>query len=118
MKERRISPRVALDIDFCMLSHLKGADLVGLIRDISPEGLCIELATGDSMEHIAVGEPVTLHDFPDYMGLSVEHVPGQIAWRHGDSCGVVFSNPLREDYAALVASRNKQLDCSFFGMTY
>lgn len=116
MTDRRVQPRVSLDVDFCMLSHQEGADLVALIKDISRDGLCIELATWDAMELIMEGEPVTLHEFPEQLGLSVASVLGQIAWRKGDYCGVVFLHPLSEEYETLLACRDKQLELSSVGL--
>ncbi len=116
MNDRRIQPRVAIDIDFCMLSHRDGAELVALIKDISRDGLCVELAAGDFMDLIIEGDAVTLSEFPEQMMLSTSCVLGQIAWRKGDYCGISFLAPLPAEHDALLYYRDRQADLSPFGM--
>lgn len=91
--DKRREKRIALEVDFCILSH-SDARYPGVLRNVSLTGMMIELAEADAKGLLAPGARIVLEDFPEPLRAHARRKDAQIVWVRDSELGVRFETPL------------------------
>ena len=86
--DRRISPRIPLDVPCLLTLVLEGAPCPAMLVDISAGGVHLVLSPGDEAVPLVVHAKGTLTDVPGGLGEVLENSTGHVAWVSARHCGI------------------------------
>ncbi len=110
-EEKRQTPRIAMDADFCEVALPGGQGHLAIVRDISLGGVRVEFSSCDETSALCTGCPVQVRDLPEaWEGLAGKSFPGRMVWREGLFAGIAFSQPLPAETKDFWYFRLLQLD--------
>ena len=94
--ERRKHPRIALDAPVFVGMAIGAADeVLCIIKNISLEGMLLELPPVNAPENVAIGQDVAVVSCDEFEEEIFCSIRGVVAWVGGRQCGIRFTSPAR-----------------------